>query len=172
MAQDLTKMQDIKFSERALWQQYRNYYVNQDVVGLVNFLNQNQTLIYKVLNAFNWNRLIEAVNDGTSTTQPTTDSMLGQWNYDYGRLVTASENFKYIGEWTAGTQYNQNNLITYNGNAYFCIQANTAATNNQPPNSTYWMLAIEALPSLGIQVSDTAPTTIRVGDIWFDEITE
>lgn len=171
MAQDLTKMQDIKFSERTLWQQYRNYYVNQDVVGLVNFLNQNQTLKYKVLNAFNWNRLIEAVNDATSTTQPTTDSMLGQWNYDYGRLVTASENFKYIGEWTTGTQYNQNNLITYNGNAYFCIQANTAVTDNQPPNSAYWILAIEALPSLGIQVSDTEPTTIRVGDIWFDEIT-
>lgn len=168
MAQDLTKMQDIKYSEKILWQQYRDYYVTQDIVGLVNFLNQNPNLKYKVLNAFNWNRLIEAVNDGTSTTQPTTDSMLGQWNYDYGRLVTASANFKYIGEWTTGTQYNQNNLITYNGNAYFCIQAHTAGTANQPPNSTYWVMALEALPSLGIQVSNTEPTQIRVGDIWFN----
>lgn len=171
MAQDLTKMQNLKYSEKSLWQQYYNYIQNQDVVGAVNFLNANPVLKYKVFNAFNWNRLIEAINDGTSTTQPTTDSMLGQWNYDYARLVTASMNFKYIGEWTTGTQYNQNNLITCNGSSYFCIQSHTAAADNQPPNSIYWIMALEALPSLGIQVSDTAPTTIRVGDIWFDEIT-
>ena len=171
MAQDLTKMQDIKYSEKTLWELYRNYYISQDIVGLISFLNQNPTLKYKVFNAFNWNRLIDAVNNGTSTTQPTTDSMLGQWNYDYGRLVSASEDFKYIGDWAAGTQYNQNNLITYNGNSYFCIQSHTATTDNQPLNSTYWMMALEALPSLGIQVSDSAPSTIRVGDIWFDVIT-
>lgn len=169
MAQDLTKMQDIKYSEKALWQQYRNYYANQDVVGLVNFLNANPVLKYKVFNAFNWNRLIEAVNDGTSTTQPTTDSMLGQWNYDYERLQTVSANFKYVGEWAVGIQYYANNLVKFDDTtAYFCIQPHTATTDNQPPNSTYWMLAIEALPSLGIQVSNEEPTNIRIGDIWFD----
>lgn len=168
MAQDLTKMQDIKYSEKSLWQQYYNYIQNQDIANAINLLNTNPNLKYKVFNAFNWNRLIETVNDGTSTTQPTTDSMLGQWNYDYERLQTASANFKYVGGWATGTQYNQNNLITYNGNSYFCIQSHTASTSNQPPNSTYWMLAIEALPSLGIQVSINEPITIRKGDIWFD----
>lgn len=171
MAQDLTKMQDIKYSEKTLWQQYRTFIQNQDIVGAVNFLNQNPELKYKVFNAFNWNRLINAVNDGTATTQPTTDSLLGQWNYDYGRLQTASENFKYVGEWTSGTSYQPNNLVKFGDyDSYFCIQANTASTANQPPNSTYWLLALESLPSLGIQVSSTEPTTIRQGDIWFQEI--
>ena len=51
MAQDLTKMQDIKYSEKALWQQYYNYIQNQDVIGAVNFLNANPSLKYKVFNA-------------------------------------------------------------------------------------------------------------------------
>lgn len=169
MAQNLTKMQDIKYSEKTLWQQYYTYIQNQDIVSAVNLLNANPNLKYKVFNAFNWNRLIDAVNDGTSTSQPTTDSMLGQWNYDYGRLQTASENFKYVGQWTSGTQYYANNLVKFNDTtAYFCIQNHTASTDNQPPNSAYWVLALETLPSLGIQVSQTEPITIRVGDIWFD----
>ena len=169
MAQDLTKMQDIKYSEKSLWQQYSTYVQNQDIVSAVNLLNANPNLKYKVFNAFNWNRLINAVNDGTSTSQPTTDSMLGQWNYDYGRLQTASANFKYVGQWASGTQYYTNNLVKFNDTtAYFCIQNHTASTENQPPNSTYWIMAVEALPSLGIQVSHTTPTQIRVGDIWFD----
>lgn len=168
MAQDLTKMQDIKYSEKTLWQQYYNYIQDQDVIGALTFLNANPSLKYKVFNAFNWNRLINAVNDGTSNTQPTTESMVGQWNYDYGRLQTASANFKYVGQWTNGTQYHVNNLVKFNDTtAYFCIQDHTANTTNQPPNSTYWILALQSLPSLGIQVSSTQPTNINIGDIWF-----
>lgn len=168
MAQDLTKMQDIKYSEKELWQQYYNYIKNQDIVSAINLLNTNPSLKYKVFNAFNWNRLINAVNDGTSNTQPTTNSMLGQWNYDYNRLQTASANFKYVGQWTNGIQYYANNLVKFDDTkAYFCIQDHTSDTTNQPPNSTYWELALQSLPSLGIQVSPNEPTNINVGDIWF-----
>lgn len=167
--QDLTKMQDIKYSEKLLWQQYYTYMQNQDIVSAVNLLNANPNLKYKVFNAFNWNRLINAVNDGTSTSQPTTDSMLGQWNYDYDRLKSASENFKLAWAWTVGFQYKKGNLVQFdNTSMYFCIQDHIASAENQPPNSTYWILALQSLPSLGIQVSQTEPTTIRIGDIWFD----
>ena len=169
MAQDLTKMQDIKYSELNLWRQYVNFIKAQDLQSAQNFINQNPNLKYKVFNAFNWNRLINAINDGTSTTQPTTDSILGQWNYDYNKLKTASANFKYVGEWEIGIEYKKNNLVTLNGQSYFCYEDHLSSGSNQPPNLTFWRYAQQMKPSLGIQVSESVPTTIEINDIWFDE---
>ena len=169
MAQDLTKMQDIKYSELNLWRQYVNFIKAQDLQSAQNFINQNPNLKYKVFNAFNWNRLINAINDGTSTTQPTTDSILGQWNYDYNKLKNASANFKYVGEWETGIEYKKNNLVTLNGQSYFCYEDHLSDSSRQPPNLTFWRAAQIMKPSLGIQVSESVPTTIEINDIWFDE---
>lgn len=179
MAYDKTRMQDITIAEKGLWQQYYNYWANQDISSAINLLNNNPQLKYKVLNGFNWNRLINSVNDGTTwatevneriNTDATTDSLVGEFASDYNTLINASEDFKYKGEWDSITAYKKNNLVKVgNYSSYFCIQPNT---NQKPPNSEYWISAQIMLDPIGIQVATTPPTNLRVGDIYIQEITE
>jgi hypothetical protein len=168
MAYDKTKMQDITLAEKSLWSQYVAYWNAGDIASAIAILNDNISLKYKVLNSFNWNRLINSVNDETDSTPATEDSLVGTWNADYGDLETASADFEYIGEWDSATAYKKNNLVkTDDYTTYFCIADNT---NQTPPNATYWVIAQYGLDSVGIQVSATAPTNLRIGDMYLEEI--
>lgn len=175
MAYSTRKMQDIKYSEKALYEEYVNIWNNTNpdeiLTNIATFLNTHPEFQYKILNASNWNRLINHVNDATDTQTATYNSLVGKWNKDYGDLQIASEPFKYVGEWAIGTQYKKNNLVKVdNCRSYFCIADNTASTENQPPNTTYWMRA-KAIPGiLGIPISTTEPSGLVNGDIWFQEI--
>lgn len=66
MAYDKRKMQDIAKSEKNLWTQYKTLWTNGDFNNLNTFLNDNPNLKYKLFDAFNWNRLINLVNDQTT----------------------------------------------------------------------------------------------------------
>lgn len=171
MAYDRNRMQDIKFSEKSLWQEYMTLWQSQDIAGIADFFNNNPQMKYKVFNAFNWNRLIDSVNDATFEDEATEDSLIGTWNLDYNRLVNASSNFKYVGIWTSGTSYKINNLIkTDDYHSYFCIQDHTALDTNSPPNAAYWLPADLILGVVGIPIADTAPSNMVEGDIYFEII--
>lgn len=176
MAYSTRKMQDIKYSEKALYEEYVNIWNNTNpneiLTNVATFLNTHPEFQYKILNASNWNRLINHVNDATDTQAATYDSLVGKWNKDYGDLQTASEPFKYVGEWAIGTQYKKNNLVKVdNYHSYFCIANNIVTADNQPPNTTYWMVA-KAIPGvLGMPISDSEPTGLADGDIWLADVT-
>lgn len=60
---DKRKMQDIKYSELPLLTQYQQYYASRNISG-INNLTSNE-LKYKVFNAYNWNRVLDLINDNT-----------------------------------------------------------------------------------------------------------
>lgn len=165
MSYDMRKMQDIKFSEKDLYNQYleiwNNTNLDEILPNVATFLNDNPSFKYKIFNAYNWNRLINKINDGTD------DCLVGEWNKDYSALETASTDFKYLGLWEAGKSYKKNNLVkTDDYNSYFCIQDNTSSADNQPPNTTYWLPAkILYGGIIGIPITSTIPTGIANGDI-------
>lgn len=166
MAYDKNRMQDISLAEKPLWLEFNSYWASGDITSALAILTNNPNLEYKVLNAFNYNRLQNLINDATDISTATEDSLVGKWNLDYADLESASTDFKYIGIWNSGTAYKKNNLVKFNDYlAYFCIADNT---NQSPPNATYWILAQEMLESIGIPVADIEPAGLRVGDVWFD----
>lgn len=169
MSYDRNKMQDIKFSEKGLWLEYVNLWNNQDIAGIANFLNNNPQMRYKVFNAYNWNRLIDSVNDATFEDEATEDSLVGTWNLDYAQLINASNNFKYVGDWNSGISYKINNLVKVDDyHSYFCIQNHTSSDLNAPPNAAYWLSADAILGVVGIPITDTEPTDLIEGDIYFE----
>lgn len=278
MKYDARKMQDLKYSEKNLLIQYKQLWGNKNFDGINALLQSNPDLKYKIMDAFNWNRMINLINDQTnnniniidwsnvttynlhdlvtysgfvwvskqnnnigntpqlgdfwnkvdtianaqggqiawendetyniydiisyngymwvskqnnnlnqtpqvgsnywqqlySTTiikTATYDSLIGKWKIDYGDLKQITDEFKYIGEWTTEQEYKLGNLVKSDEqHTYFCLQNHTSSTDNQPPNSVYWMLAENMLNSVGIQVSDTPPTNLIVGDIYFQII--
>ena len=169
MAYDKNKMQDIKFSEKELWQEYLSLWNNQDVSGIANFLNNNPQMKYKVFNAYNWNRLIDSVNDATFEDEATEDSLVGTWNLDYAQLINASNNFKYVGDWNSGISYKINNLVKFDDyHSYFCIQNHTASNTSAPPNAAYWLPADAILGVVGIPIAETEPLGMIEGDIYLE----
>lgn len=87
---DKRKMQDIKYSERELLEQYKTLWLNGDVSGINSLIINNPNLKYKLFDAFNWNRLINLINDQTNE-----DINIKAWN----EFIT----------------YNLYDLVTYNG---------------------------------------------------------
>ena len=166
MAYDKHKMQDVSAIERHIWLQYLEDCKNGNFDSAQQLLVDNPNMKYKILNAFNWNRLQNLINDTTETSQPTTDSLVGAWNADYKSLQSASENFKYRGEWKSGTQYYINNCVKLDDNhAYFCIQSHTSTTTSQPPNAAYWLLAYSTEDPHPIVLSNSKPTNYIAGDV-------
>ena len=171
MAYDKTKMQDIKYSEKELWAQYVSYWQSGNLSGIATLLNNNPQLKYKIFNAYNWNRLINSVNDTTETTSATTDSLVGIWENDYKSLLAHTDPFKYVGLWASGKSYKKNNLVKVdNFHSYYCKQNHTSSSSNMPPNDTYWLRAEGVLGHVGIDVLATAPSDMVSGDIYFEEI--
>lgn len=171
MAYDKTKMQDIKYSEKELWAQYISYWQAGNLAEIATLLNDNPQLKYKIFNAYNWNRLINSVNDTNETTSATTDSLVGIWESDYNTLLSHAEPFKYAGIWESGKSYKKNNLIkTDSFHSYYCVQNHTADSSNLPPNDEYWLRAEGILGHVGIDVLTTAPSDMVSGDIYFEEI--
>lgn len=218
MPYDRRKMQDLTYSEykSGILEQYKTLWANGNFAGINELLQINQ-LKYKIFDAFNWNRLINLVNDQTNAdlwdnskeykiydvvsydnytwvskqdgnqnhipqygsywqqidsitnTQPATyDSLVGKWQKDYGDLKNIVDNFEYIGVWETGQEYKLGNLVnTDSYNSYFCLQNHTSSSENEPPNTTYWIEAETMLDPVGIQVSATPPTNLTVGDIYF-----
>lgn len=214
---DNQKMQDIKYSELSIKQQYDEYWNSENIIGLNNVLTQqNNALKRKIFNAYNWNRLLNLINDefnlqdwdstknyqkydmvksGTNyylciednTNQSvsntdywvdmgnyalvekilTSDSLYGLWENLYTRLQNASADFIYKDEWQSGINYAKNNLVSYNGCSYYCILGNTSSDSNQPPNSTYWLLAFTNIP-----VESSQPTNLITNQLWLEEIEE
>lgn len=66
MPYDKHRMQDIKYSEKDYLAQYRQLWADKDINGINTLLQTNTQLKYKLFDAFNWNRLINLVNDQTS----------------------------------------------------------------------------------------------------------
>ena len=96
---------------------------------------------------------------------------MGKWQKDYGDLKNIVDNFEYIGVWETGQEYKLGNLVnTGSYHSYFCLQNHTSSADNQPPNTTYWVEAETMLDPVGIQVSETIPTNLTVGDIYFQVI--
>lgn len=167
MAYDKTKMQDIKLSELSLFQEYNILWNNFNINGVSNFINNHPKMKYKILNAYNWNRLINSINDETDLQEATEDSLVGSWKSDYGKLVTKSlnSNCKYVGLWELGKQYYKNNLVKFDDyHSYFCIQDNFSSEINAPLNPTYWLLAENVKD---IPVVETPPSNMLEGDIYF-----
>lgn len=168
MAYDIRKMQDIKYSEKELYLQYLTLWNNKDIDGLTNFFTTNPDFKYKTINAYNWNRLINHINDATNTQSATQDSLVGMWNSDYNELLEASTNFKYKGLWATDIAYVKNNMVKLDDyNSYYCIADHTSSNENKPPNETYWIESKVIHGLMGIPVSKNVPTGIVNNDIWF-----
>ena len=168
------KMQDFKFSEKNLYSQYLTLWNNKDISGITEFFSANPNLKYKVFNAFNWNRLIELVNDATESASATTKSLTGKWNSDYSQLKTALSDFKYMGQWDSSTNYKKNNLVkTDDFHSYYCLADNT---NKNPRNdSTNWIVSKKIDGPAGLKIFTGTPGSsyddkINDGYLWLRKI--
>lgn len=173
MAYDTKRMQDIKFSEKDLLTEYYNYWQNGDFDSLANMLNQNPELKYKILNSYNWNRLINHINDSEDDSEPSTDCITGKWLLDFNAVKLAGINFKYVGDWAVGATYRVGNLVKVdNYHAYYCIGAHVSREDTNPLTTrySYWMPA-QISNSNGIKVTSTLPDAPAVGDLFLYDYT-
>jgi len=186
MAYDNNRMQDITLAEKELLATYKSLWSTQDWAGIATLLTNNPQLKYKVFNAFNWNRLLDLTSDATSwsieadrsiDTNATADSVAGKFASDFNAMLTASEDFIFVGDWQSGVTYKKNNLVAIDDyHLFYCIQDHTASSANIPTDTDgnqYWLLCkgfIGDLGTEGFQFSSTQPSTISAGDVWLQEI--
>lgn len=74
---------------------------------------------------------------------------------DLGKL-----RFNFAGNWSAGTQYESNDIVKYGGNVYVYTNA-VKTTGNLPTNTTYWDIMVEGFKFTGVY---NPATSYRVGD--------
>lgn len=161
-----TKMQDLNTLETALYSQNKTLWQTPNITDINDFISSLGTASNKILNATQWNYLINKVNDATNTTSATSSSMYGMWLDAYNSLVNRASSFTFAGEWTEGTNYAKNNMVRYNNTAYYCLQDHTSSSTNVPPNATYWIVSQEPSPAKQIVVSSTAPSNLSINDIY------
>ena len=68
--------------------------------------------------------------------------------------------FEWKGTYNAGTAYAVDDVVSYNGSSYVCIQA---STGNLPTNTTYWNVMSQA----GTNGTDLTTTLTTQGDILY-----
>lgn len=69
----------------------------------------------------------------------------------------------YRGEYAAEITYKLKDMVVYENNLYVAKQTTTGET---PDNSSSWFQALK-VPLTPIYVATTAPSELRVGDVWF-----
>lgn len=69
----------------------------------------------------------------------------------------------YQGEYDAGTTYKLRDMVVYENNLYVAKQA---VVGEKPDTSNSWFQALK-VPLTPIYVATTAPSELRVGDVWF-----
>lgn len=114
MAYDKRKMQDMTYAEykNGLLQQYKTLWANANFDGINTLLENTPDLKYKIFDAFNWNRLINLINDQTSAR-----------------------------EWDSTKTYNTYDMVAHNNYVWVSkIDGNT--NNEPQIEQTYWQQLI------------------------------
>lgn len=70
----------------------------------------------------------------------------------------------FVGTYNSASTYQENQLVSYNGSTYVCLQNNT--TNQVPTNATYWSVFVTPAPV----VQATAPTAAQTNELWIDSL--
>ena len=176
---DRRKMQDITVSEISAFQNYLNCWKGETASQIMNNLNtflssaDYTRLKYKIFNAYNWNRLIDLINDSKNGTPATYNSLVGKWQIDFNALQVASEDFVDKGTWATSTSYKVGNLVKGASNpyiSYICISDHTSSTESELSNTSLWLVAQENLAPNPIVVSATIPNNYKEGDIFLKTI--
>ena len=82
-----------------------------------------------------------------------------------GQQGQSGTGLAYRESWDAGTQYNANDAVTYEGALWMALQANQ---NVEPgSNASYWQKIIN-LDATTYPIQDTEPPNISVGGLWFN----
>lgn len=97
MAYDKRKMQDMTYTEykNGLLEQYKTLWENADFDGINTLFENNPDLKYKIFDAFNWNRMINLINDQTYATtwdETKTYNIYDMVRYDYFVWVSKIDN--------------------------------------------------------------------------------
>lgn len=170
---DRTKMQDITVSEITDYQGFLTAWGTFLINNLSIFLNTHPNLKYKIFNAYNWNRLIDLINDSQGGNPATYNSLVGKWQIDFASLQTASAEFVDKGTWATSTSYKVGNLVVGLTNpyiSYICISDHTSSNESELSNTSLWLVAQENLSPNPIVVSATIPNNYIAGDIFLKTI--
>lgn len=170
ITRDKTKMQDITVSEVADYQQFLTFWANQNVAGITDFISTHPDFKYKIFNAYNWNRLINLVNDNDPVNG---NSLVSRWQKDFGSLQNASASFVDKGTWATSTGYETGNLVKGLTNpyiSYICISDHTSSSESELSNTSLWLVAQENLAPNPIVVSATIPNNYKEGDMFLKTI--
>lgn len=170
---DRRKMQDITVNEVADYQQFLTFWANQNLAGITNFISTHPDFKYKIFNAYNWNRLIDLINDSQGGNPATYNSLVGKWQIDFANLQGASAEFVDKGTWATSTAYKKGNLVVGLTNpytSYICISNHTSSSESELSNTSLWLVAQENLAPNPIVVSATIPNNYIAGDIFLKTI--
>lgn len=137
-----------QFSYQGEWASGTNYVTN----NFVSYTSGGVTMLY-----------IATGNPPTGTA-PT--------NTTYWRPLTirgqqgqSGTGLAYRESWDAGTQYNTNDAVSYEGALWMALQANQ---NVEPgTNASYWQKVI-GFEATTYPIQDTEPTNLEAGSLWFN----
>lgn len=85
-----------------------------------------------------------------------------------GQQGQSGEGLAYRENWDAGTQYNANDAVTYEGALWMALQVNQNITPGT--NASYWQKVIE-FEATTYPIQDTEPTNLEAGSLWFNTST-
>lgn len=82
-----------------------------------------------------------------------------------GQQGQSGTGLAYRESWDAGTQYNANDAVSYEGTLWMALQANQNITPGT--NASYWQKVI-GFEATTYPIQDTEPTNLEVGSLWFN----
>ena len=137
-----------------------------DFSGAEEFLINHPTLKNMLLNANNYNALLNGVN--------ALYEYMNDYAGTYRRFINTNINaYKDINAWNNETSYSIGNIVFQSGSVYRCIQATDSFSPVQPTVTSGWENYWQPLAQNQKQyvVSVSQPAGLNAGDIWFKDVT-
>lgn len=126
----------------------------------------NSATNYMDMNFVTWNgQSYICKQDNTVGIDPshTSNWALVAQKGDKGDQGVPGAALSYVGTYNSASTYQQNQLVTYNGSTYICLQNNT--TNILPTNTAYWTLFVTGATPIA---QSSAPTNPTINQLWID----
>lgn len=189
------RMKDISLAEKTLLNEYKQLWQAQNWQGVADFLTAHPEFKYKIFDAENWNRVSNIVGpddkieidydflngdsslnfDFVNNISHSPESVSYDILKDAQDISEASMAYYYVGQWTDGTTYVENNLVSMDGyHLFYCIQEHIASSSNKPTSNAgnqYWIQCKGFLGNLGtegLSVSQTQPASLTNQDVWIE----
>lgn len=147
----MAKYQNLHLADYSIYTQYRTLF-RTNILGAHQLLSNSQ-LTNKTFKADDINDITSDISTIENYYYNNVPAYLNTLLNTFNSNVS---NFAYKGDYSSSATYYPNNIVSYNGNLYYCKISSGTISNKVPTNTSYWLYlglrGEQGYPTLGVNL--------------------